>query len=1060
MPVISGTAGDDTLNGTSGDDDIYGLEGNDTINAGDGNDDIYTGTGVDTVNAGTGNDYIFSISSGGTFDGGAGYDYYAGNFSASAAPLSIIIGSTIEVSNGTTVINTEGFGIGGGTGDDIFTINSAPSGGTLYAGSGYDTLTYNIVPTSALQLNIEAYNGNQLSGTIGPIGSELTFGDFESVSITGSQLGDSFRVWGNYSGSGLSFNGGAGTDLLTLDFANSTGALSFAVAGNGTVSSSLGSFISFETFRLSGGREGDTLVGGAGNDMLSGGLGADQVDGGAGDDVLNGGGEYHEDDGSSDALAGGSGNDTIYAGFGDNVDGGAGSDSLHLDARAATAGITADFTQLTNGGSITVGGGTLTGIELLGAINATNFADNIVASSTGSGAQMFGWSGNDRLQGSAAGDSIYGGNGNDIIIGGLGQDTLVDDSGEDTFLDTAAGLNGDTISGLSIGDKIIITDANLGSFTFQHTGNVLTYTGGTLYIGSELPGKLVASAVVGGGVQLEVQLPPVATNDQIAGQLTSGYWDGDAHRWNVTQGGTITVNMSMLSSAEQAVARAALGSWADVIGIQFQEVSSGGQILFDNSIQPDAGAYADTNWVNGFLTSAIIHIPSSWIMTYGSQPGSYGFETYLHEIGHALGLGHPGNYNGTADYVDDAMFANDSIATTVMSYFDISQSYYFALQHFSNYHAGTPMQADIIAMQSLYGLSTSTRTGDTVYGFNTNAGSVYQASGAVTLTIFDNGGIDTLDYSNVGLNQLINLNSETFSSVNGGVGNLGIARGTIIENAIGGSGADQLIGNSVGNQLSGAAGNDTITGNAGNDTLIGGAGADVLDGGDGNDSIVYDAADIAAQVTGGAGTDTLVVNGSLAPTSFNLVAQEFELAEVGQADSGGNPWASITQYYNSSWTLLQQVTINDNGSRFVRDYDHANSLPTAQVEGGYDALGRLSSFDQLFDNGTRTFINLDEASNQSWTQDWFQYDALGRLSSEDVLYDNGTRTFINLDEAGANSWTQDWFSYDAQGRLSSEDVIYDNGRRTFINLDQDSSQSWNQAWFSYDNLGRLDTQDV
>lgn len=35
----------------------------------------------------------------------------------------------------------------------------------------------------------------------------------------------------------------------------------------------------------------------------------------------------------------------------------------------------------------------------------------------------------------------------------------------------------------------------------------------------------------------------------------------------------------------------------------------------------------------------------------GTDINSYTFQTYVHEIGHALGLGHPGNYNGAGNYV-------------------------------------------------------------------------------------------------------------------------------------------------------------------------------------------------------------------------------------------------------------------------------------------------------------------------------------------------------------------------------------------------------------------------
>ncbi|HEU0284855.1 MAG TPA: FG-GAP-like repeat-containing protein [Sphingomicrobium sp.] len=312
--------------------------------------------------------------------------------------------------------------------------------------------------------------------------------------------------------------------------------------------------------------------------------------------------------------------------------------------------------------------------------------------------------------------------------------------------------------------------------------------------------------------------PPVWTYDQIANQLVSGYWGGTTHRFNVAPGGQLTVNVTALTPAGQNLARAALATWTDITGIRFVEVGAGGQIVFDDN---EDGAHASSSYSGSFITSSRVNVGTDWLTSYGTAIGGYSYQTYMHEIGHALGLGHAGNYNGDANYLTDALYANDSWATTVMSYFSQTENTYFSGLGFNRNFLLTPMLADIVAMQRLYGLSTTTRSGDTTYGFNSNAGSIYNASITTNgaYTIFDVGGTDTLDFSGYAVNQRIDLNPESFSNIGGRTGNVAIARGTIIENAIGGSRADVIIGNSAANVLTGSAGIDTLTGGAGNDTF-------------------------------------------------------------------------------------------------------------------------------------------------------------------------------------------------------------------------------------------------
>lgn len=323
---------------------------------------------------------------------------------------------------------------------------------------------------------------------------------------------------------------------------------------------------------------------------------------------------------------------------------------------------------------------------------------------------------------------------------------------------------------------------------------------------------------------------PIFTNDQIARQLTHDYWGGSSRAFNVDPGGTLTVNVTALTAAGQNLARNALALWTDVTGINFTEVTSGGNLRFDDN---QSGAFASSSVSGGIISYSNINVSTQWLTSYGTGLNTYSFQTYIHEIGHAIGLGHGSNYNGSAAYPTDARYANDSWATTIMSYFSQTENTYFGNQGFTQQFTLTPMIADGIATTSLYGAVASTRTGDTVYGFNNTSGrAVYDATANpnASYVVYDNGGTDTLNYSGFSASQSINLNAETFSNVGGRVGNVSIARGAVIENAIGGTGADTLTGNSAANRLDGGGGNDLLIGGGGADWLIGGSGSDVFRG--------------------------------------------------------------------------------------------------------------------------------------------------------------------------------------------------------------------------------------
>ena len=273
------------------------------------------------------------------------------------------------------------------------------------------------------------------------------------------------------------------------------------------------------------------------------------------------------------------------------------------------------------------------------------------------------------------------------------------------------------------------------------------------------------------------------------------------------------------SAAQIASVQAGLALYSEVANLTFSQVNPGGTtndatILVGaySSNVDGAGAFAyyPGSTASGDLAGDI-WLNNTSVSTTSLPNGSFSAFAIAHEMGHAMGLAHPGDYNAAPGlpitYANNAQFVQDDHQYSVMSYFDESNttaSY--------NAYPDTLMLYDILAVQQLYGANMTTRADNTVYGFHSNAGSVYDfaINRDPALCIWDGGGTDTVDASGFGQNQMIDLHDGSFSNMGGFTGNISIAFGAIIENAIGGSGSDTLTGNSASNALTGGAGADTF----------------------------------------------------------------------------------------------------------------------------------------------------------------------------------------------------------------------------------------------------------
>ncbi|MDC1183973.1 FG-GAP-like repeat-containing protein [Gammaproteobacteria bacterium] len=339
-----------------------------------------------------------------------------------------------------------------------------------------------------------------------------------------------------------------------------------------------------------------------------------------------------------------------------------------------------------------------------------------------------------------------------------------------------------------------------------------------------------------------------STTNPYATPSTSNTWvEGIStnYHWQNNSGSSYTTDIkyyvdSTFYAWEVSLITEVQANFAAVCNVTFTETNTGSvaDIYWDD---PSGGgsAYGMAEFPRSALNVYNTDYQSTVSIYYqnyensGTQyMGSFDSVTYLHELGHAMGLAHPHD-TGSSSSVFAGVSSNGDTGD-----YDMNQGIYTTMTYVDGWYTGgsqatpsnntygyqmTPMALDIAALQNMYGANTTYANGTNTYTLDTsnNTGTGYQS-------IWDTGGTDTITNASSSSACVIDLRAATLGNEVGGGGYVSyvggiyagytIANNVVIENAIGGSGNDTITGNSAANTLTGGSGNDTLTGGTGNDT--------------------------------------------------------------------------------------------------------------------------------------------------------------------------------------------------------------------------------------------------
>ena len=275
----------------------------------------------------------------------------------------------------------------------------------------------------------------------------------------------------------------------------------------------------------------------------------------------------------------------------------------------------------------------------------------------------------------------------------------------------------------------------------------------------------------------------------------------------------------------------------------------------------------------------------------------------------------------------------------------------------------TPMFWDIAALRYLYSYNQNT---DTWFRPDTNSGdNIYFIDGPVNFTIFDTGGIDTIDFSSLDLDSVINLNDVLSflgtDEINYDDGEfstgyvIGIYYFNEMENVKAGSGSDSITCNVAINEITCGPGDDSVYGISTDDTVYG-------DGGD--DIFSIDSNDFTL-ISGGGGTDRLDISSILGTNST------YDLADIqGEIEGVEEVYLGIDEV--ASTINVTADSINNFDSQITEDQDSDGDMDSAIYILG-DRQGSVRDIVTVSSDENWTYLRSDLAYDYYQSEDGETY---------------------------------------------------------------------------------------